>query len=304
MNARRLLIGLGKLGLCGLAYFIGLIVGSMVTTALRLPPPPMPDGVSQASAALALLAGCPLLGLGLALVASGLAGNWLARTLMLASLTFVAYTLNNVLDAALYLTAYANASGFTALSALVPSLLCGAAAAALFPPAAPRQGLRAAWRTFFRQRTAGQWLWRLALAGLAFAPVYIFFGLLVNPITGAYYSQGQFGLTAAGWDQILPMQVARSLLFLAACLPIIIAWQKSERGLLLRLGGAVFILVGLIFALIGYWLPWFVRLPHAIEILADSFVYVALLTWLLARPAPSADRQPAARGLQQARSRP
>ncbi len=282
MNAKQLVIGLVKLIICGLAYFVGLMVGGRLAVALQLPQPPMPSGVSQATAALSLLFASPALALGLALVGRDIAGSWPARALMLASLVYVAYSLNTVLDASLYVTGVATTLGFQTISPIVPSLLCGGAVAWLFPPAAPGKSFIAAWQEFFRKRTPGEWLWRLVLAGLAFAPVYVFFGLLVNPFTGAYYTQNMYGLKAATWEQIIPVQLARSLLFLLACLPIIVAWQKSSRSLFLSLAAAQFVLVGLTMVLIGSWLPWTVRLPHAVEILCDSFVYAGILTWLLA----------------------
>jgi len=60
------------------------------------------------------------------------------------------------------------------------------------------------------------------------------------------------GLNTAGWDQILPIQFVRSLLFLLACLPLFTAWQKAERNLLLNLGIAQFVLVGFLCMLISY----------------------------------------------------
>ena len=43
--------------------------------------------------------------------------------------------------------------------------------------------------------------------------------------------------------------------------------------------------------IVATWMPLSVRLPHTIEILADEFVYAALLVGLLARHAPA--EQPA-----------
>ena len=56
-------------------------------------------------------------------------------------------------------------------------------------------------------------------------------------------------------ERLLPVQFLRSLLFMLACLPVFIAWQGSARSLLLSLGAALFILVGFVYLLIGYWLP-------------------------------------------------
>jgi len=204
------------------------------------------------------------------------------RTLILSVFTYIAYTLNNILDASLYVAAYSSSSPFTtSLPSIIPSLFCSGVVALLFPPEERGPGFVTASKEFFRRRSAGQWHWRLLLAIAAFVPVYLFFGLLVNPITGEYYRQNMHGLQAAEWGQILPIQFLRSLLFLLACLPIFIAWQRSESSLFLRLGTAQFILVGLLYMLISYWLPLFVRIPHSLEILADSFMYTGILTWLL-----------------------
>jgi len=282
MKTKKLLINFGRLILCGLAYFIGLVISGMVTTLLHLPPPPLPEGVDQSSAAIALLLVSPILAFALALIARNITGGWLTRTLILSGLTYVTYTLNNILDASLYVAAYASSSPFTtSLPSIIPSLFCGGVVALLFPPEEKGPGFVTAWKVFFIRRSAGQWLWRLLLACAAFVPVYLFFGMLVNPITGEYYQQNMHGLQAAGWDQILPIQFLRSLLFLLTCLPIFIAWQKSESSLLLSLGTAQFILVGFLYTLISYWLPLFVRIPHSLEILSDSFVYTGILTWLL-----------------------
>lgn len=282
MSTKKLFISLAKLIFCGLAYSIGLIIGGLVASLLKLPQPPMPAGVDSSSAAISMFMLSPILSLALALIDQGIAGNWLTRTLILSSLTYIAYTLNTSLDASIYVTAYGVISSFLLISAIFPTLFCAGAVALMFPPKEKTQGFATACKAFFSQKNPGQWLWRLLLAGLAFMPVYIAFGLLVNPITGDYYRQHMFGLKAAGWDQILPILFLRSLLFLVASLPVMVAWQKSKRTLLLSLGTALFILVGLIYMLISIWLPWFVRIPHSIEILADSFVYAGILTWLLA----------------------
>jgi len=282
MDTKQLLVNFGKLIVCGLAYFIGLIISGMITVVFHLPQPPLPEGVDQASAAMGFLLVSPLLAFALVLIARNIAGGWLTLTLILSALTYVAYTLNNMLDASLYLTTYASTSPFmTSLPTIVPSLFCGGVAALLFPPKEKGESFVTTWKAFFSRRTPVQWLWRLLLASSVFMPVYLLFGLLVNPFTGEYYRQNMYGLKAAGWDQILPILFVRSLLFLLACLPIFIAWQKSERSLFLNLGTAQFILVGFLYMLMSYWLPLSVRIPHSLEILADSFVYTGMLTWLL-----------------------
>jgi len=76
MNIKQLVVNLGKLILCGLAYFIGLIFGGMIITLLHLLPPPLPEGVDQSSAAIALLLVSPILAFALVLIARNIAGGW------------------------------------------------------------------------------------------------------------------------------------------------------------------------------------------------------------------------------------
>ena len=172
---------------------------------------------------------------------------------------------------------------FQLLAFLVPSVFCGAAVAFLFTPERGGSTLTAAWTKFFSGRPIVEWAWRIVLGAVAFMPIYIVFGLLVTPFTEEYYQQNMYGLQMAGWEQILPVLFVRSLLFLLACLPVLIAWQKSKRSLFLNLGFALFVLVGFLYMLAAYWMPLSVRMPHSVEILADEFVYAGVLVALLAR---------------------
>lgn len=102
-------------------------------------------------------------------------------------------------------------------------------------------------------------------------------------LTYLYFRQESLGLVLPSWAQIIPMQCLRSLLFLLACLPVLIAWQRSRRSLLLSLGWALFVLVGLLNLMQAVWLPATLRLTHTLEILADSSVYAWVLVMLYRR---------------------
>jgi hypothetical protein len=245
----------------------------------------MPEGISESSAGLALLLVSPLLVFALSLISRRISGGLIARTLILAGFTYVTYTLNTLLEAMVFVSAYSSlsSSSFTFVSALISSLLSSLVIAMLFPPLDKSRDFASAWRTFFAQKSRGELWWRLLAAAVAFVPVYLLFGFLVNPFTGNYYNDAMFGLRAAGWAEILPVLFLRSFLFLLVCLPIIVAWQGSARSLFFRLGTSLFILVGLLYMLTGYWLPLNVRIPHAIEILLDSLVYAGVLVWLLTK---------------------
>jgi hypothetical protein len=299
MLLKHLLLNLGKLLLCGLAFSVGAVIGGMVATLLGLQPPQMPEGLDPAAALRNLLLTSPLLALALALVARGLGGGFLARAFTLSCLTWIAYTVNTQLEAMIF-TSIGGGFGFTVIAFLAPSLLCGAAVAWLFPSAPKGEGRGAPWRSFFSQRAGWEWVWRLAVAAVAFMPIYYFFGLLVVPFTADYYRQSMYGLQMPGLDQILTTLFVRSLLFLLACLPVVVLWQKPRWQLFLSLGFALFVLVGLLYMLAADYMPWSVRIPHTLEILADEFVYAGALALLLARrsaivaqPSPSVERSPA-----------
>jgi hypothetical protein len=290
---KRTLVTLLKLLVAGAAFSAGLILGGMLTTLLRLPVPEMPAGVDGETAALYMFLLSPLPAAALALLSGALAGGVWARAGILALFLAITYTINTAIESLIFMTTGSTASAlFNVLTALPADLLCALAVAWLFKPPAGTPSFGAAARASFRRRSAGQWAWRLALAVVAFAPVYWLFGSLVYPVTREYYEQEMFGLrTTTGWGQLLPVLLLRSALFLAACLPAIVAWQRTPRSLWWRLGSALFITVGLVYMLAAYWMPAIVRIPHGAEIAADSFVHAALLVLLLggghasARPA-------------------
>lgn len=283
MNIKTLFRNIGKLFLCGAIFSVGAVIGGMIVTVLGLQPPPMPEGVDSSFAFLLLLLESPLMALALALVARGLGGGPLPRALILSFFTWVAYTLNTVIESLAFTTTTVAGALFTTVAFLVPSIFCGTAVALLFPSGEKGKSLAAIAKEFFGRRTVGAWVWRIALAAVAFVPIYLFFGSLVAPITAEYYQQGIYGLRQPSWDEILIVLSVRSVLFLLACLPIVVMWQRSNRSLFLSLGFALFVLVGFLYMLAAYYMPLTIRIPHTLEILADSFTHAGVLVVLLAK---------------------
>ena len=283
MKIKQLLLNLGRLLLCSLAFIVGALIGGIVAAILGLQQPPMPEGVDSSFAFLLLLLGSPLMALALVLVARGLGGGLLPRALALSSFTWVAYTLNTVIETLAFTATTMGGALFTTISFLVPSIVCGSAVALLFPAEEKRKGLAATAKEFFGRRTAGAWVWRIAVAAVAFVPIYLFFGLLVAPITADYFQQSMYGLRQPDQDEILLVLLVRSALFLLACLPIVVMWQRSRWRLFLSLGFALFVLVGLLYMIGAYYMPLAIRAPHGLEIMADSFAYAGVLMVLLAK---------------------
>jgi len=282
MNFKRVLSYLWKVPVCGLAFVLGSIIGSMVATAIGLQSPTIPEGTEAGTLLLLQVLVSPILALALSFVSRGIQGRFVTRWLILSFLIWVAYGVNTLLEAAIFTTLEA-ASLFTAVMWLFGSFTCGALVASLFPPKPKPEGFAANLKAFFAHRDVREWAWRLPVASVAFMPIYLFFGRLVVPFTYEYYRQGLLELATPGWGQILPVLFVRSVLFLVVSLPIIITWQESRRCLFLSLGFAMFVLVGGLGLMLAYWLPLSLRLIHGLEILADSLVYAWVLVVLLAK---------------------
>ena len=282
MKYRTLVAYVWKVPLCGLAFVVGSMLGSILAGLIGMEMPPMPQGTDPQTLMLVQLLASPLLALALAFLSQGMQGRFVVRWLILSFLTWVAYGVNTLLETAIF-TTLGNVSPFTAVIMLGGSFSCGAAVAALFRPQDGGRGFFANVREFFARRPARAWGWRIPLAAVAFMPIYLFFGRLVVPFTYEYYRQELAGLTAPGWGQILPVLLLRSVLFLTVSLPVLLAWRKSRRSSILSLGFAMFVLVGGMGLIGGYWLPISVRLPHGLEILADSMVYTWVLVVLLVK---------------------
>ena len=103
-----------------------------------------------------------------------------------------------------------------------------------------------------------------------------------------YYTQGLYELTVPTWGQLIPLQLARSVLFLAVCLSVIRWWQGSRRSLWLSLGFSFFVLTAFIAVIMAYWFPWQMRLFHGLELLADAMIYTGVLVFLFK---PEANRK-------------
>lgn len=280
MNIKHLLVDLGKLIAAGVVFVIGVVLGSAIAGLLGLPPPAPPQGMDLTNAMRNLALTSPILALGLAVLARGLAGSFLSRALVLSFLMWIAYTVNTQLEASIF-SNFASGFLYTIIAFAVPALLCGAAVAFLFPSDDPGKRAGTAVSEFWSRHPAAGWVWRLPLAALAFMPVYWFFGSLVAPLVVDYYRQNLFGLALPPVEQLAAILFIRSVLFLLACLPVVALWQKSASSLSLRLGLALFVLVGLVYMLSADWMPLAVRVPHTLEILADEFIYAGILVLLL-----------------------
>jgi hypothetical protein len=270
-----------RLGLCAAASVVGAGFGGALIAALGMPVPESPGQAGPQMTGLLLFVASLVLAAGLIPLARRLAGPCWLRWLTLAALCYVCLGLASPLEGAIF----TKLGGMESIPVLfLPlCLLFAAAVTALFKPVHADASSLTTARQFFRTRTPRQWAKRFVAATVAFPVVYWTFGLMVAPFVMAYYREGQFALSVPSPGVIVLTQFARGLLFLAASVPILILWSGSRRQLVLALGLAFTMLVGLFGMIQSYWLAPTLQILHNTEIFADSMVYALAVTLLLAR---------------------
>jgi hypothetical protein len=274
-----------KIILSALAYLIGLIVTGALAPLLHLPAFPSMPGESPEKSFIMVLFGAPLLAVSMLPLASGLGNSFPKRCLAMAALMFVTLGLNTLIELLIFGTMLQGVTQALALSLhfVLPTIL---AAAVLAYPFQTDQNASTVLGNF----TVMGWTWRLLLAWLSFPVIYFVFGLMVAPIVVPIYNAGVPGLRIPAFDAIIRTQLIRSAIFLAASLPVIVLWKDSRNRLLVALGLALTVTVGVFGLVQAYFLPTALRVTHSLEIAADSFVYAAVLTWLFARSTKSVAR--------------
>ncbi len=202
--------------------------------------------------------------------------SWIVgpRWLILAAFTYVAFGLNNQIEAAIFTTYGGTATMLVFF--ILPCAFGAAAAVCLFRPEEQDTSLENA----LTGRPVPTWWWRVAIAWLAFPVIYVFFGMLAAPFVVPVYEAQDFGLTLPGWGTMLPVALARSALYLAVTIPILVTWSSSRRSLVLSLAVAFFAMMGLIGLLSATFFPAVLRITHSIEILGDALVYAWLIVAL------------------------
>jgi hypothetical protein len=270
---------LWRLPLCALAYAGGAMAGGALLTTLGMPLPEVPEQANPQVMGLLLLVASLILAVGLAPLARRLHRPLWMRWLMLASLCYICLGVAVPLEAAIFTSLRGMAS--LPILSILPCLLFAAAMALLFRPADRGDAPAMDGRGFFRGRSAGNWAGRFVAALCAFPVIYWTFGLMVAPFVMEYYREGQFALAVPQPVVILRTQFARSALFLVASLPILMTWSGSRRQLVLALGLAFYVLVGLFGMMQSYWLAPTLQVLHNTEMFLDSMVYALALAVLL-----------------------
>jgi len=262
---------LWKIPAIAVAYFVGVMISGGVITATKMQWPTFPGSVSESENFFLALVSSILMAACLALVARGIRGSQFARWFILAVFTYVAFGLNNQIEAAIFTTYGGNTTML--LFYILPCAFGAAAAIRLFRPEQDSATLEDA----IIGQPLSRWLWRVIVVWLAFPVIYLFFGTLAAPVVVPVYQSQDFGLTLPGFGTMIPVALVRSALYLAVTIPILVNWSRSRHSLFLSLGIALFAMMGLIGLLSATFFPPVLRVAHSVEILGDAVVY----TWLL-----------------------
>lgn len=277
-----------KAVLAGALFVLGSIITGMIAAAAHITIPMIgPAPASPQAAILRFLLACTMMTLLLAPVARGIRGAHVTRLVILTFFLFICLAINMVIEMLIFTTFFINGgSGTLVASLILPAMLCSLLLARIGEPEPGEPALIDSVGHFFAARSVSDWSWRFLLAILAFPFAYFLFGMMVAPFVTDYYLHGNLGLTIPPLSVIARTQILRSALFLLASLPIIILWKRSRGSLILSLGLAHWVVVGLFGLVQTLLFPPVLRIAHSLEIGGDSFLYAALLTCLLF-PRPS-----------------
>lgn len=268
------------------AAFAGLILSGMITPLLGLPTPGLPPQAEMSAIIPRMLLTLVVISIVLGECFQGLYCRYWQRLLSIWLCNYLLYYLLNLLDGLLFSPLPHMSTGIVAN--VFPVLFMAAVIAWLWKPGTVPSLENGVVREYFAARKAGQWAWRLALAWLVYPPIYYLMGRVVQPFVQPYYEDPSLGLGLTlppSLGVLLAMQVLRGALFLLAVLPILVAWRGSPRGLWLWVGTVIFIQIAGQGILQAYWLPVGLRIPHSLELLADSFLQAGVYTLLLCIPA-------------------
>ncbi len=273
----------------GIAYALSLLVGGITVSLLTLPLPAVGGQPEPVQFIISSLIAGTLVGLTLGPLASRLDLPLFERACLWFLLSFVLNGLMNLGEAVFF-----TSTPVTQLARGFAVLAFGQAALAvlltlLFRPQQTGPGAKTRLRETLAQRTGVSWKCRFGLAALSYLPIYFSFGMIAAPFVLPYYNNPDMGLNLVvpGFGVILPLEIARGVLYAFTLFPLITVLRGGVRSRAFW--------IGLTIAVLGSWGPalqasnWplVLRMAHGMESTADAFVYGFVLTWLLGTREPA-----------------
>lgn len=265
----------GDIRVTAMAYFFSTIVSAAAVSAIGVRMPRIAETAPRDETLVLSLIASFILAAAIVPLARGLQGRWVYRWFTLAVFTYVGVAVINVMQGAVFST-------FNDLPALLvlfapPSLVLAGAAASFVHPVS---GM-AAPRAVFVDRPMRSWWWRPLVAIWALPVIEGLSGLLSGPLLEDALRQQDLSLIVPSGVVILQAQLMKSVLLLGVTIPIICAWKRSRRHLVLALGPALFILTGFVGMVQASWWPVGLRVVIAAQVLLTSTAYAVVIVELL-----------------------
>ena len=194
---------------------------------------------------------------------------------------FVIRFLNNMIEGYFFTDVYSGLAdiaveaGYAAIFTVFTSIAIGVVY--LFPR--PRESLTNNLKMIFSKGTSAGWVLRILLAGPIFFGVYFAFGMIVSPFVYPYYNDPSLGLKIPSFSVMIPVEIARGIIYGLVLLPLIASMRFGKLSTFLCVSMMLFI-PGALLPLIQAPLPSAIIPYHIAEILGDSLVFGYLLIWL------------------------
>jgi hypothetical protein len=211
---------------------------------------------------------------------------------------YITGTLTDLVEAYFYTTLFTPTSLIVALIIEGLPLLLIAGIIAWLIPAAEEARSEPRFRQVMRERSFFSWVWRIVVAGVPYAAIYLCFAMLVTPIEHAFYYNQAF---IASLHTVVPsttttliLEAIRGILFVLAMLPVIAVMRTSR--------WSIGLYIALIGAVLEAWIPllgqasWpvMMRVGNVLELTGDACGRAFLMALLVALPptyAPTATRK-------------
>lgn len=198
---------------------------------------------------------------------------------------FVIQQLNNLIEALFFTTYLSSTSLFlgAVIAGLIITFVEALLIVLLFTQRKEVRSYIKEFREYLSQRTTTAFILRIIAASILYLPVYFAFGSLIAPYVTPYYYDPSFGLKIPDISIVIPLEIFRGFLYVIALLPIIAVLKIYGKHLWTALTALLYIPGGFANLISPSIMPAPLRLIHGLEILADSIVYAAILTYMFGR---------------------
>jgi hypothetical protein len=275
--------------LTGIGYALLVLFGDAIARLVGLPAPVMPGMISNSTIQnlFTLFLSGVLIGLifGPLTLKLPLSQGWRAGILFI---TFLG--INNVLIIieSLFFTT-------TPLIGHIHNLVSGAISWAgmsvfltiLFKPSYADLSFSTILREAVAQRSMVSNFWRFGLAGFLYLPIFMIFGILIQPFVSRFYEDPSYGISQLfsipAAETLFLLELVRGYLFVILVYPwiAILGRQMSRWRQVVWIALIIASLSGWIPMLVASFFPLQFRLAHGVEITIDAIVHSLIIVWLL-----------------------